>query len=215
LGDPRCDHRRVNDEATVEVTGHGTATTVPDRVQIALAAVARAPEVGRALEECEQAMRAMLAAVSEQGVPSADVRSTHVEVGAGHERGRRTGFRASSAISVTVNDVEAAGDVVTAAVAAGGSASRVRGMSLTTSASQEALSAARDAAWANALAKARQYADLAGRDLGTVVNVRERPRDRFHDGVALAAAGGRGPGLSIEPGARSVRASVTVRWRLV
>ena len=120
LGASRCDHRRVNDEATVEVTGHGTATTVPDRVQIALAAVARAAEVGQALEQCEQAMRAMLAAVREQGVASADVRSTHVEVGAGHERGRRTGYRASSGISVTVHDVETAGAVVTAAVEAGG-----------------------------------------------------------------------------------------------
>lgn len=219
FGDPRCDHRRVNDQATVEatleVTGHGTAATVPDRVQIALAAVARAATVGPALEECEQAMRAMLAAVREQGVAGADVRSTHVEVGAAHERGRRTGFRASSGISVTLHDVATAGAVVTAAVEAGGTASRVRGMSLTSSAPEESLAAARDAAWANALEKARQYADLSGRDLGEVLNVRERPRDRFHEGVPLAAAGGGRPGLSIEPGTRSVRASVTVRWRLV
>jgi len=205
----------MTDEATVEVTGHGSATTVPDRVQIALAAVARAAEVGHALQECEQAMRAMLAAVGEQGVASADVRSTHVEVGAGHERGRRTGFRASSGISVTVRDVETAGAVVTAAVEAGGTASRVRGMSLTSSASGQALTAARDAAWANALEKARQYADLSGRELGDVLYVRERPRDRFREGVSLAAAGGGGPGFSIEPGTRAVRASVTVRWRLV
>jgi uncharacterized protein len=197
------------------VTGHGAATTVPDRVQIALTAVARAAEVGQALEECEQAMRAMLAAVREQGVAGADVRSTNVEVGAGHERGRRTGFRASSGISVTVHDVETAGAVVTAAVEAGGTASRVRGMSLTSSAPEEALTAARDAAWANALEKARQYADLSGRGLGAVLAVRERPRGRFHHGVQLAAAGGGGPGLSIEPGTRPVRASVTVRWRLV
>jgi uncharacterized protein YggE len=205
----------VTDEATVEVTGHGTAMTVPDRVQIALAAVARADEVGDALEECEQAMRAMLAAVREQGVASADVRSTQVEVGQGHERGRRTGFRASSGISVTVHDVDTAGAVVTAAVEAGGTASRVRGMSLTSSAPEEALTAARDAAWANALEKARQYADLSGRELGVVLTVRERPRNRFHHGVAMAAAGGGGPALPIEPGTRSVRASVTVRWRLV
>jgi uncharacterized protein len=205
----------VNDEATVEVTGHGRATVVPDRVQIALAAVARAPAVGQALEDCEQAMQAMLAAVHGQGVASADVRSTHVEVGAGHEHGRRTGFRASSGITVTVHDVETAGSVVTRAVEAGGTASRVRGMSLTSSAPEESLASARDAAWANALEKARQYADLSGRELGEVVNVRERPRGRFHEGVALAAAGGGEPGLAIEPGTRSVRAAVTVRWRLV
>ena len=69
------------------------------------------------------------------------------------------------------------------------------------------------AAFADAHARAEQYARLAGRSLGPVVEIREEP------GVPgtvprLLAAKAVGDALVVEPGTQDVRASVTVRWEL-
>ena len=139
------------DDAFVEVTGYGSATTTPDRIRLHVAAVARAPAVGDAFAAADSGLTAMLAAARDHGVPDADLRSTHVDVRAGRRgRGNGPGFRASTGVEVTVRDVAAAGVVLAAIVDAGGDASRVQRLSLAATAPEEALEEARAAAWANA-----------------------------------------------------------------
>ncbi len=73
--------------------------------------------------------------------------------------------------------------------------------------------AAREAAFADARARAEQYARLAGRSLGPVVEIRED--DGAPGPVArVLAAQATSDALVVEPGSQEVRATVTVRWEL-
>ncbi len=81
-----------------------------------------------------------------------------------------------------VRDLDIA-DRVVDAVAAAGEEARLNGISFEIGDPATALAAARDAAYKDALAKARQYAGLTGRTLGAVLRVQEevrraRPRSR-------------------------------------
>lgn len=203
------------EDAFVEVTGYGSATTTPDRVRIHLAAVARAPTVGDAFAAADSGLKAMLAAARDHGVPDEDLRSTHIDVRAGRRgRGKGPGFRASMGIEVTVRDVAAAGGVLAAIVDAGGDTSRVKRVSLSATAPGEALAEARAAAWADALDRARQYARLPGRDLGAVVRLSE-PLHAHDDAMEAQAAALDASSVSVEPGSQTVAAAITARWTLL
>jgi uncharacterized protein YggE len=203
------------DDAFVEVTGHGSATTTPDRARIHVAAVARALAVGDAFAAADSALKAMLAAARDDGVADEDLRSTRIDVRAGRRgRGKGPGFRVSMGIEVTVHDVAAAGRLMAAIVEAGGDASRVERISLAAATPEEALAEARTEAWTNALGKARQYARLAGRDLGAVLRVSDGPQAHRYAGEASAFAADMSP-VSVELGSQTVTAAVTVRWALL
>jgi len=81
---------------------------------------------------------------------------------------------------------------------------------------QALLEASREAAFADARAKAEQSAVLAGRQLGAVVSISEvsaqpSPPVPF---AAEAAADGAAGRLSIAPGQQEVDVQVTVVWEL-
>jgi uncharacterized protein len=206
----------MSEDAFVEVTGHGSATTTSDRVRIHVAAVAKAPAVRDAFAAADSGLKAMLAAARDHGVADDDLRSTYIDVGAGRRRGRGTGpgFRASMGIEITVYDVAAAGRVLAEMVDAGGDKSRVHRISLAATAPEEALAEARAEAWANALDKARQYARLSGRDLGAVLRVSEAPQGHRYAPEAHAGAADFAS-VSVEPGSQTVAVATTVRWALL
>lgn len=201
----------MNEEAFVEVTGHGSATTTPDRVRLQVAAVGRAAAIRDAFAAADSGLTAMLAAARDHGVADADLRSTHIDVRPGRRGRAGRGFRASAGVEVTVRDVAAAGRVLAAIVDAGGDASRVRRMSLAVAAPEEALAEARAAAWANAEDRARQYATLSERDLGAVLRVSEAPQGGRY---ALESATADVASFPVDPGSQTVAVAVTVRWAL-
>jgi uncharacterized protein YggE len=162
------------EQTFVEVTGFGSATTTPDRLRAHLAAVSGAPTVAQAFSGASEAMQAMLSVLREHGVADEDLRSTGIQVHSDHEyRGIRGRFEADMSLEALLRDIDSAGTVLSAAVEAGGDASRVHGISLDSSAAEDSLSEAREGAWADATAKAEQYAELAGRSLGAVLSVSE------------------------------------------
>jgi len=74
---------------------------------------------------------------------------------------------------VLVRELEDGGDAVSAAVAAGGNAVQVGGIRLLVGEQDEVMAEARDAAVAEATAKAEQYAAASGQELGEVVTLNE------------------------------------------
>ncbi len=200
----------------VEVTGQGTATTRPDQLRAYLVAEVTASTVAQAFTEAAGALQAVLAALREHGAADDDLRSTGIELYSDRERhGLRGRFQAAMSVQALLHDIDSAGATLSAAVEAGGDASRVRGVHLTSTTTDRAMSDARDAAWSDARAKAEQYARLAGRALGTVLSVSElgghhAPRGMAGLAAPMAAAGD----VPVEPGERTVHALVTVRWEL-
>ncbi|RJK96849.1 SIMPL domain-containing protein [Vallicoccus soli] len=203
----------------VVVTGTGSASAPTDVVRAALGAESRGAGVAAALGEVVRAVEAMRAALAAAGVADADlsVESTSVNHEPWEEAARP--YVARAGLSATLRDPAGAGALVSAVVDAGGDAARLHGLERALDRPEALLPRAREAAVADARARAEQLAGLVGRDLGRVLAVAEHagggPRPY---GVATlergAAAAGPGP-LPYEPGSASVTVVLQVRWELV
>ncbi|MET0914763.1 MAG: SIMPL domain-containing protein, partial [Jiangellaceae bacterium] len=147
------------------------------------------------------------------GVPTADLRTTDTSVHADHgPRGEGPQrFVARLGLSATVRDVGSAGSIVQNAIDEAGETARLSGIFFEHSDPSGLFSAARAAAFADALAKAGQFAELAGRELGVVLTVDDTagggppvPLPRM---AAMPMAE-----LTLEGGQQEVSATVVVRW---
>jgi uncharacterized protein YggE len=189
-------------------------------VLVSLAAVERKSSVRAALDAASVAAGAVAAAVRATGVADRDVRTSAMQVDQTWEHGpegsRPHGFEAALRVSARVRDVASAGAVVAAAVDAGGDAVRIEHVRLALDDEATARRAARELAVVDARAKATQYAQLAGRALGTVESIAEFSAG----GVEPFEGGGRmlldsAAGVPVEAGDQDVVVTVQIRWALV
>ena len=129
--------------------------------------------------------------------------------------GAAVAYQAAARLTVRLAQPERAGQVAAAAVAAGGHDARVHGLGLAAGDPVEVAAAAREAAWRDALARAGQYAELAGMALGPVLEIREAPPPPPDARpMRLLAAEAGPPGPATEPGETTVWAAVSVTWAL-
>ena len=209
---------RAASDVGVTASGTGTVTTVPDVVRASLGAEAGAPSVDAALGAADEAARRIVDVLMERGVDRADVQTAGVQLYPqyGPEGQPNAGYVARQDLTVTLRDLASAGDLVAAAVEAGGDAARLGGVSFAVADETALRTEARAEAFAAARAEAEEYAALVGRELGEPVSVREE-----------AGAGGYGGGagdvgesaaamadVTLAPGTSEVSVTATVRWSL-
>lgn len=202
----------------VGVSGIGKVTGTPDTLRLSLGVDARRPDVGEALAEVAGTVEKVRAELRRRGVPPADVQTASVSVSPDSrqvkdEPPRIVGYAASQSLAVRLRNLTSAGATITAAVAAGGNAARLAGVSFSLEDNAALLERARDAAWADARAKAEQYARLSGRPLGAVVSVEERVDDGGHRTVSFALSAAQAS-VPIDPGSTQVSVTVDVNWAL-
>ena len=122
------------------------------------------------------------------------------------------GYDASNTVRATIRDLDQAGAIVDAAVAAG--ANQVYGPSLTVSDTEAQYSAAVDAAFDDALERAQAIADKAGVTLGEPVAIVEGGGGGavpyYERGGFEAAAAD----VAVEPGTQDVGATLTVTFAI-
>jgi uncharacterized protein YggE len=203
-------------EAGVQVQGVGTATGTPDVLHVTVGVETGASSVGEALESAGTAARRVLGALHDKGVADADVQTANVHVyprydGNGQEI---TGYLAGQDLAVTLRDLGAAGATITAAVAAGGNAARLQGISYELDDDTALRAVARTAAFADARVRAEQYAQLAGRRLGDVVLVTEQVSASGPVPMAAGDAAAASAAVPIAPGSTDVTVTAEVRWSL-
>ena len=206
-------------EATVTVAGAGGASAVPDTALLELGVETRGSSPAEALDACARALDQVRAALDAEGVEPARRTTSGLQL---HEdwESRQPGhgpvaYQAGARLTVRLAQPERAGQVAAAAVAAGGHDARVHGLGLAAGDPVEVAAAAREAAWRDALARAGQYAELAGMALGPVLEIREAPPpppDARPMRLLAAEAGPAGP--ATEPGETTVWAAVSVTWAL-
>lgn len=161
----------------LQVTGRAAATAAPDIVVVSLGVSVRGASAPEAIANASRAANALLAALRESGVEAHDIATARYGI---HQEWRHVdgnsipdGFRVVNTVNATVRDVGRAGHVIDAAAAAAGDVIEVQGIDYGLSDDSAVRAEARSAAWADALATARQLAELAGRRLGTVTSIRE------------------------------------------
>lgn len=163
---------------TLTMVGEGEATAVPDQLTFALAVGATRPDLETALDAASRTMAKVLATLTPYGVKRADVQTTGLSmypVYDYHAYAPPTlrGYRVSQRAAVLVKELKQGGRAVSAAVSAGGNSVRVSDINLKVGDPEAVMKKARDAAVAQATAKAEQYAAAAGQELGEVTTLRE------------------------------------------
>jgi uncharacterized protein len=160
------------------MSGTGHATAVPDQLSFAVAVNLTRPDLDTALDAANRSMERVLGSLKDHGVTSSDVQTTGLSmypVYDYHEYSPPTirGYRVSERATVLVQELKQGGSAVSAAVAAGGNDVRVSDIRLLVGDTDAVMENARDAAVAEATAKAEQYAEASGQGLGDVVTLRE------------------------------------------
>lgn len=202
------------------VTGTGEAAARPDVAVITAGVIVEGRTASAALAESSRTMDTVLAQLRAAGLQPKDVRTSRFAVTPRYETkqpGGRTGeppnivgYQVANQVTAEVRDVDRLGATLDALVTAG--ANSIDGLRFEVADPRRLLGEARDAAVADALAKARRYATAAGVELGPIMSIEEggaspspRPMMRAE---AMAAA------VPIAPGETELSASVTITFAI-
>lgn len=206
-------------ERGIWVTGSGTASGPRDECSVTVAAEVRRATAEAALAGSAQALERMRAVLLGAGIVEADLATSAVSLTPVYEQYPAVaGFQALVSLVARTRELDSVGALLTALVTAGGEAARIQDVSYRHRDASALLVAARDAAWADALARAEQLAALAGASLGAVLSIDETqsgPRPPMPVRMAAAAADAGGPGrMALDAGEGSVTVSLTVGWSM-
>lgn len=200
---------------SVLVEGTGEVYGRPDALIAELAVEITAATVGVAVSRASVAATRMRDALVRAGVARADIQTSSLSI-APKENDAQViiGYTASAGFTVTIRNLPRAGQTLSSAIAAGGNAARLNGVSYEISNDTALLATARRKAYADARQKAELYAHEAGRWLGRVLRVSETARGcaGCDAGSGGFAAPGGGSAAPIEPGQQRLSVTVTVEW---
>ena len=196
----------------ITVTGSGTARAVPDVAEWSFGVRSDAGSADEALRSNSQAMERVLAALRSAGLRGEDLRTEQVSVypRTGADGLSVDGYSASNTVHAVVRDLDAAGDVVDAAVGAG--ANEVYGPTLSLADARGQYRDAVDSAYADARARAEAIAEEAGLGLGAPVAIVEGAGGGVMPYEAEAAAQDAALSVPVEPGVQEVTATLTVTF---
>jgi uncharacterized protein YggE len=209
---------------TVSVAGLGRVTGTPDTLELQIGVESHGADVSKALAAGNAALAKVRDALKAHGVVAADLKTSGLDVRANYRYDNNGGqptlidYIAAESLTAKLRDLDKAGAAITAAVAAGGNDARLNGIALTLEGNTSLIEQARAAAFADAKAKAEQYARLAGRELGVVISVTERAQDspqpvpQAFAAAALSADSAKS--VPIERGSQDVAVNVDVVWSI-
>ncbi|MFO7777327.1 MAG: SIMPL domain-containing protein [Nitriliruptoraceae bacterium] len=194
---------------TVTVVGRGEAEGQPDVVRVRVGVEVTSDSAERAFDTASERASEVIEALREAGVAEDDIQTQELSVREERDRPPRpeagaeepegpagpVGIVATNVLEVRIGDVDEAGAVLEAASDAAEDVTRIRGVRFEVSETDPLLETARQRAFEDARGKAEQYAQLADRELGELVSIREA---------------GAAPGPSASPSAEEVDAAAPV-----
>jgi uncharacterized protein YggE len=202
------------------VTGTGEASARPDVAVISTGVVVQADTASAALAENTRAMNRVLEQLRAAGLAQEDIQTSQFAVTPLYESRQPdpqrseppgiVGYQVSNQVTARVHDIERLGVTLDALVNAG--ANSIDGLYFDVADPKQLLGKARDAAVADALAKARRYAAAAGVELGAILAIEEGgayapPRPMMRAEAMAAPA-------PIAPGQTEMSANVTITFAL-
>lgn len=219
-GPPTTDGSAVRE---IVMKGAGEATGVPDQLSFKLSVKIEDTDVSVALNRANARMRAVFAALAEAGVERKDVQTTGLSIRPVYDYSDHAppvirGYAVSEDAGVLVRSLGDAGAAIAAAVDAGGNAERLHGLSLKIGDEDALMREARENAVVEATAKARQYAEATGQELGDVISIKEVSTRGSGPVRSFAARDLAGASLSKVPlraGSADLSVVVSVEWSLV
>lgn len=163
------------------VRGQGNVSTRPDLAVVTLGASVRRESAGQAFNRSNELISQVFTALREQGIDTErDVTTRQFSLSPEYGRPPQDGgpaplvaWRAVNILSIKIRDFGKIGPVVDASAAILGNEAQISGISFTLENSAAAARQARDAAIADARARAQQIAEAAGVRLVRVLSINE------------------------------------------
>ena len=190
------------------MTGTGSVAAVPDTALVRLSAMHRARTLTEALQGAETAREAVVTAAGDLVVSTVNLTVWPI-----NEQGDMPGFEARHSLTIATGDLAKANELLSNLAYAVGGRLVVEGVELAVLDPSAAIAQAREAAFADARAKAELLATLAEATLGQVESVSE-------GGAAGPVPGGGFDAMTkvdvgLQPGERAISSSLTITWSLV
>lgn len=200
----------------IVVTGTGEGRFAPDAVSVSIGVSAARTSMGQARTEAGAAADRLVSALESAGVAPADIQTDHLAVDPEWDHSgrvaRRTGYRVTSTYSVRLRDIHRATDTLDRAMSAAGNDAVLHHLSFVLDHTPERQAEVRALAWADAEAKARQIASLAGVSLGAAAAVEEI--DAAEMGPMARPMFARAAGAEAMPAIAQGEATMAIRLRV-
>ncbi|MGH8871866.1 MAG: SIMPL domain-containing protein [Acidimicrobiia bacterium] len=200
----------------VSVSGMGEVTGTPDTVEVDLGVSVLGESVDEATTTATERAEALIAALTSNGVAEEDITTTdysiYPEYDYSDNQERLVGYRVSNTVRAKIRDVETTGTVLDTATSAAGDEVRVSGLRFSIEDNAELVSAAREAAWNDALAKATHLAELSGQTLGSATSITETVSTPPVPIPYATDAAGAELATPIEPGTSAVTITLQVEF---
>jgi uncharacterized protein len=212
-----------NQNTGIWVTGEGKTTAVPDVATLSLGVEAQQSTVAQAQSEAAAAMNAIVDALKSAGVAERDIQTQQYYITPvwtyNRDTGEQTliGYRVTNAVTAKIRRVADTGDIIADVVTAGGDLTTISGISFTVDDPSPYQKTAREAAMANALAKARQLADASDVSLGDPTYIVETGGSPPIKTVPVPAAPEAPPSPApppISPGEATITVNVQVAYSI-
>jgi uncharacterized protein YggE len=202
----------------ITVTGVGTSTVTPDAVRFFASVSVVAKSNKEALASASKSATAVRGALRDNGIATKDIKTSSLtvypEYNYTQDRGQELlGYRATQSFTVVIRKADNAGVVIDAAVTAGGDAIQLNGISPFLLNGAAATEKAREAAVADARARANSYAKYLGASLGRVISLTEVNAPVYNFPIMAKSAAAE-DATQIDLGETEVTVTVTVRWGL-
>lgn len=169
------DQQAFVESRSISVTGHGDASGPPDQAEVSAGVQILADTVIEATRENQSIIERIMAALEEQGIPEEKIQTSNYSIWAEQNyqdprrQSRISGYRVSNVVTVKIDDIDKIGDVLAAVTNAGANA--IHGIQFGVRDTAALEQKAREAAMADARARAEALASLAGVELGEVVSI--------------------------------------------
>lgn len=170
--------------------------------------------VSQTLRDVDEIVTAVRSALADAGIPDRDVAttSTGIHQRYDHQGQVATGFSGHHTLRVGVRDLDTVSALVDTVVQTAGDALLIDGITLAIADPEPLLATARERAFADARARAQEYARFAGRELGEIVWMGDAASGPEPRPYAMRAEAAMSDSLSVVPGESTVTARLSVRW---
>jgi hypothetical protein len=207
------------DGTLLSISARAEASRVPDVATLSTGVVTQAADANAALKANSAQMARVVAAIRAAGVPERDVQTSGISIQpqyryADNQPPVITGYQASNTVSLKVRDIARLGQVLDALVAAG--ANQVDGPNFEIDKPEAVYDEARQAALAQAQARAQMYANTLGMRVRRIVSISEGggfqpPMPMMMKAVAMDA---RMESAPVAPGETTLSANLDVVFEL-
>lgn len=204
--------------STFDVTGEGKIVVKPDQAEITLGVVRESASITTASEQVDQQMQELSEELKKIGVEEKDIKTVDYSVYPNYSGNGRAAdlYTVSSRVRVIIRDIEKASQVVDLVGTLGLEQSQALSFGLSDELYAKTLKDARSEAIEKAKSKAKELAQLAGMNLGKIVNVVEGNNGGYPQPMPLttemAVDAMKTTPAQIEPGLNEVVVTVVLSY---